>query len=241
MVRRVDHLDLQVDLRALVVELADEEIGHGDFVAVDAVGVGFTTHLEDRLARHIGDAAAHDDFAARHRLAEEVMRLNHAGCGFAGQIKVLIRLESNLEARQVVGLDLDRARRRVWPDLSREYIVARSRLCVEGKVGAGNAVFARRQFLAHQLVALRVGHGQRQRLGIGSAQVERVERQRAQVNDLPRLVDGLVAGDEHIVSAPDVDFLREHARPRGCFGANCQRPPRRIADVRRLKFDQRRA
>lgn len=58
-----------------------------------------------------------------------------------------------------------------------------------------------------QLVALRVGHSQRHRLRIRRVQVERIERQPAEVDHLARLVDRLVGGNEDVVGAPDVHLL----------------------------------
>ena len=75
------------------------------------------------------------------------------------------------------------------------------------KIGAGNAKGGGGQLLAHQLVPGGVGDGQHQRLFLRRFERRGIERQAAQMNHLPRLVDRLVGTEHDIIDAANVDLL----------------------------------
>jgi len=199
---------LDVEARATVLQLAARDVVRQIEAEVERAGF-----VRRTLQRHGDDALEVEGVAlqlhrtAGHVFAEEVARRQRTFHAVAGPVVGAAGRQLHVKFGQHVVLDGDGLLGGRVAQRRRELVRPGIDLVRQLEIHRRNAEIRRGERLAEDGVAFAVGHGHVEGLPGGGAQIERAQRQRADVDHLPRLVERLVGGQQDAEVALQRDGL----------------------------------
>ena len=190
----------------LLERQSGEIIGQLEIETVHAVGIGLALRRAGIHHADIHGRRLHLDLAAIHRLAEKVIGAHRAGDAVARPVAVLLlagELHRHLEFGQHVALDVDRdfglAAAFIAAIEQRAQVVGpQVDLIGQPEVRRCHAISAGLCDLLEDFVAARILGFQRDLARRGGRVIGAVQRERAHVDGLPGLVDGLFGGEQDL-------------------------------------------
>ncbi len=190
---------------SLEERLANEVIGELHLRAVMAVCVGLSRDCGEGLVCNV--ELISDDFhlSTGNRLAEEIIHLQlHLG-GLPRRVELLVGLEIDLELGKHVPLDSHGLFLARFPHDGPNLIRPHVQLIGQNEIRKRYSEMVRQRLFFENLITLRVLYLDDRGDRCGRLEIGPAERERTNMNGLPRLVDGLVGGKERLGRGLDGD------------------------------------